>query len=545
MFRGTWATDPPCTALQYHPDRNPSGDTTAKFQAIQSATEILTDPQQRAKYDAQRIRSGLLHTYTDAPPPPPRNNPSRPPGFSNFPPPPRPHPTTPKKPTFPPPPSGAQKYARFSTPDPQSWRTTDTDDAKSKRNDYRAWEHMRHGQGPIPRGRKDTRPASSQPGPERSDYAGPNANNTMPKRTTPRRTEWENLPDAGMPNVKRANTTRLPPKSFSYAPSTPGASGDEPQARSAYFSVTRDRPVPPRAQTNMPPPPSPASRAPTAKKPDPSPAFKTSTGANDLFNGSQRIHTDYPTMHGEKTNLGPGPSLHRSTTSATPRESNSRTGFYGSDPLRANGHHVRSASASSPFRARRATGMASMSTTSSESSSDEEAAAQKDEAANLSKSAFNRPKQQPKMRRPHIGTDAHQRSFFNPYVTVDEAQDESMVSGAAYSGPRRHSGIEMPTHKRVDDPQKDSLEHRKKHEAARSTDHANGGPTRSSVPHSMQRPKSFDEQYRRSSQEEEVRPITANIKTAPMYDPGYTPFSLSPSASPLDLCSGHASSRSS
>ena len=393
---------------------------------------------------------------------------------------------------------------------------------------------MRHGQGPIPRGRKESKPASSQAERERHDYVGHNANNTMPRRTTPRRTEWENLPDAGMPNIKRSNTTtRLPPKSFTYAPSTPGVGGDEPQARSAYFNVSRDRPNPSRAQTNMPPPPPPTARAPTAKKSDGRPAFKPATANPDLYNGGQRIHTNYPTVHGEKTELSPGPSLHRSTTSATPRDSNSRTGFNDGGSLRANGNHVRSASANSPFRARRAAGMASMSTTSSDSSSDENEAAQKEEAANLSKSAFNRPKQQPKSRRPHIGAGAQQRSFFNPHVTVDEARDEHMVSDAGYSGPRRHSGVELPTHKRVDDPAEGFLEHRKTHEGGRTDRQGDGGTAGASVPHFMQRPKSFDEGYQPRMQEEGNRPSTANADSTPMYDPGYNPIFFSSPPAPL------------
>ena len=388
---------------------------------------------------------------------------------------------------------------------------------------------MRHGQGPIPRGRKETKPASFQPERERYDHSEKKANNTMPKRTTPRRTEWENLPDAGMPNIKRSSTAHMPPKSFPYAPSTPGVGGDEPPARSAFFNVSRERPTPSRAQTNMapPPPPSTAARAPTAKRPDPS------VGANSLFNDGHRIRINYPTVHGEKTNLSPGPGLHRSTTSATPRDSNSRTGFRESDSLRANGHHVRSASANSPYRDRKAAGMASRSTTSSESSSDEEEAAQKKEAANLSKSAFGRPKQQPKTRRPHMGAGAPQRSFFNPYVTVDEAQDERMVSDAAYSGPRRHSGIELPTHKRADDPPEGFTEHRKKHEGTHPTHQGTDRPTGSSLPHFLQRPKSFDEKYRRPTQEEETRPRTANMETMPMYDQGYNPFPFP--VLPLDL----------
>ena len=138
------------------------------------------------------------------------------------------------------------------------------------------------------------------------------------------------------------------------------------------------------------------------------------------------------------------------------------------------------------------------------------------------------------MRRPHIGAGAPQRSFFNPYVTVDEAKDEPMVSDAAYSSPRRHSGIELPTYKRVDNPPEGFMEHRKKHEAAHAHHQGLGGTSGSDLPHFMQRHKSFDEQYRRVVQNEEsLRPSTATKDTTPMYDQGYNPFSFPPLGHPL------------
>ena len=501
------------TALQYHPDRNPDVDTTAQFQAIQSANEILTDPQQRAKYDAQRIRAGQLHTYTEAPPPPPR----RPAGFSNFPPPPPPPPMNTKKSAFSQSSSssGPSKYAKFNTPDPPPWRTRPADDVKSKTNDFKAWEHMRHGQGPIPRGRKETNRTGHGQEREFSDQTAPNVKTSPPRRSANRRTEWENMTDAGMPNKPRGFAPRV--KTSTYAPSPPGTGSDEPQARSAYSKISQDRPAASRAHTGMPPP---ASRAPTAKIPTTFTKFKIPTGASDASNG-QRPHTQYPTVRGEKTNLSPGPGLHRSTTSATPREGNIRSEYESNESLRANGHHGRSASASSPFRDPRTAGMDSTaSTSSSDSSSDEEDdVTQEQEAANLSRSAFDRKKSQTKGRRPHFGAGAPQRSFFNPHVRIDEAQDEPMVSDAGYAGSRRHSQVELPTHKRTDDPPEGFMEHRKKHEASTSHQQGFGAANGAASPHFLQRPKSFDEHYRRSSQENgEQPPNTARKDSTPMYD---------------------------
>lgn len=48
------------TAKRYHPDRNPGKEDEfiGKFQAIQAAYEVLTDPAQRRKYDHDRLRFG-------------------------------------------------------------------------------------------------------------------------------------------------------------------------------------------------------------------------------------------------------------------------------------------------------------------------------------------------------------------------------------------------------------------------------------------------------------------------------------------------------
>lgn len=515
-------------ALKYHPDRNPGKEVefNAKFQSIQSAHEILTDPQLRAKYDAQRIRSGLLHTYTDAPPPPPRPNVhSRPPNSKFAPPPPRPTPSSATKPTFPPPPSNSQKYARFNRPESAtSWRNTNAEDAKSKTNDFKAWEHMRHGQGPIPRGRavppKPPKVAPFQSA--RNVPSGREADDKVPKGTTPRQV-WEHRSDAGM---TRANTTRPPPKKTGFAPGSPG--GDEPQAHSAYFNISRgERPTTSRAQMNMAPPP---GRTPTAKKPDPLQAFK---GANDLFGGNKRVSTPYSTGGGEKTAFT-SPGLQRSSTTATPRDSNSRTDWYDNEPLNADGTHARAASSSAAHvkADTKLPGMYASSTSSSSSSSDE------------AEQLYTRPKHTPKTRRTRMPAGSRQRSFFNPNVRVDEAEDEPMapqsgLGDTGYTGPRRHSGINLPTYNMGDDRLEGFMEHRMKHEADQIQQQSESAPTafksgdRDGPQRFMQRPKSFDEKYRSPPQDKDTRPATGDIKDrTPMYDPGYNPFYSLPSSGP-------------
>lgn len=85
-------------------------------------------------------------------------------------------------------------------------------------------------------------------------------------------------------------------------------------------------------------------------------AFKGQMGNAGTF-GCTKRHTPYTTVHGEKTDLKI-PELHRSSTANTPRESNSRTGFYDSEPLSSKIHHARAAFATTPraYGAARQTG---------------------------------------------------------------------------------------------------------------------------------------------------------------------------------------------
>ncbi|GAB4396210.1 MAG: hypothetical protein OHK0048_00110 [Rhodoferax sp.] len=46
-------------AAQFHPDRNPSPQAAARFRAVQQAYDVLSDPEQRQAYDANRQRTLL------------------------------------------------------------------------------------------------------------------------------------------------------------------------------------------------------------------------------------------------------------------------------------------------------------------------------------------------------------------------------------------------------------------------------------------------------------------------------------------------------
>lgn len=205
-------------ALKYHPDRNPGreAEVNAKFQMIQSAHEILTSPEQRSKYDAQRARrapgasNGRGNPWSDAgrnfPPPPQRNRPNAPNTSSR---------STGTA-------SSADRYARFPNPPPPPPRTNE--DPKSRAD---AFESMR----PKPKPRAPTAANSGARG--NSDSFG---TSTRTRAPDPRQTAYT-ASQQKKAEASFGNRTGRSSRS-GFVPDSP-AMGDEPPVTSNNYMSSR------------------------------------------------------------------------------------------------------------------------------------------------------------------------------------------------------------------------------------------------------------------------------------------------------------------
>ncbi|EMD93252.1 hypothetical protein COCC4DRAFT_59120 [Bipolaris maydis ATCC 48331] len=221
-------------ALQYHPDRNPGREAefVVRFQEIQAAHEILCDPTQRAKYDAERRKyrnasasANTPNTPRTRPPPAQRNTytTTTPNGSYYRAPPPRPQAQRP------PPPqhqnsytTGADRFTNKNFRPPPTAQKPDPRprDAEARANVFTAWQKMKQ-----PRG-EDARQQSNNA--HSSAYSNP-----------------PNNPN-GTP-FGRSQSTRAPSSKQGFDPSVPGV--DEGQARSSYRNYARPAPTPPHSTT--------------------------------------------------------------------------------------------------------------------------------------------------------------------------------------------------------------------------------------------------------------------------------------------------------
>jgi curved DNA-binding protein CbpA len=247
----------------------------AKFQTIQSAHEILTDKEQRAKYDAGRTRGSGFGGFSTASRPTSgfaRGNPWADAGSNFAPPPSR---TAPRN-RNPPPSAGAQKYASFASGSrpPSTGRPEEDDGPEVRRKRYEAWERMKGHSKPPP---------------------------------TPEREQRSRPPPPPPPQAARPPPI---PKRNGFMPSNPA--GDEPAA-SRTSSYNTQRP-----------------RAPTAKQPEPSyfpqPSVHTETHTDPLrrFRGEAttplepRLRTPYAGSGGERFNPNESVPLNRASSGRVP-----------------------------------------------------------------------------------------------------------------------------------------------------------------------------------------------------------------------------------
>ncbi|KAL8999398.1 MAG: hypothetical protein Q9169_001712 [Polycauliona sp. 2 TL-2023] len=520
-------------------DRNPGKELefNSKFQAIQSAHEVLTDPAQRARYDADRRKNGLLHTYSS----PLRPNPPPKAAASNFPPPPQRTPQAPNRTSYnPQSSSGASRYSAYMRADPNNSYKSPADDAKARANAFKAWEQMRHGQGVPPQARPVPPRPTNNPAFQSTRETG-----SFPPQEQPQRTPWDQTkePHAGFPKMARSNTTRVPKKG-GFAPGF--SAGDEPPARntSAYFNVSKgeksdtsrsnfeSRPAPP-------PPPASSNHRTSQRRPDPLKPFRPQPSAEDIMANNERLSTPYATSGGEKTYFSTGFSRPSSA-----REGTSGGDVYDSEPpnsrspIPANGlaaaqrgHH----SASPKMRGPRPVSISSTS-----SSSSDESLREGEEELYTSAGQPRGPQ--------HRAPNGHLRPSYKSFVGPED------VAGEKHLPPRSRSDAADSTSKSGPKPQladtnldagqaEGFMEHRMKHEAERTHGTQGStfsGPHASEASRPQQRPlhrrKSWHDKYGDAGQDQARnnpgRPATGGQPANPsMYDAGFDPNFLAPSSS--------------
>ena len=491
-------------ALKFHPDRNPGQEIeyNSKFQAIQAANEILTDPALRAKYDAQRLRDGPSRPPADRPARP--NVPPRNRTTTDFPPPPRPPPPSSYKSSYSPPPNtgGARKYARPQRTNGH-WGHYETDEVKAKANDFKAWEQMRHGQGPIPKHR---------PPPQRT----PKTANFDPDRTSPPRKEpetlstkarekWEDLLDAGMSKLGNKPSR---PTSRKAGHGHDALDEDEFDVKPSAYNVFKgDHPKKPE------PPPLPQREF---RRGDPVP----NPLREPYPQGNVRMRANYPPSGSDRINPV-GSNLHRANTSATARESKPRPYRPNIDSVHFEGDHIRANSAGAANRNQTARPAGLSSTTTSETTTD----ASSDEAEAdyfAGPPPSERQRRVPKSRKPRVpaGANARPNPGFSPHVRVDEGQ----APHPHYSDSRRHSGIDLPTGSPFGDSSGPANLNRMSHGANLTGAYpTNLSAETASAPRHPQRHRSFDGRYQ--SPDGRYSPALPS-RAANDGNTGYSPLSL-------------------
>ncbi|EPE09890.1 hypothetical protein F503_04985 [Ophiostoma piceae UAMH 11346] len=302
-------------ALKYHPDRNPGkeAEVNAKFQTIQAAHEILTSPEQKQKYDSQRIRTASRYPTASGV----RGNPWQDAG-SQFPTPPRRAGQAPTSAARNTPasssstrPSASSSSTRFSSFNPPPTAKASKEDYESR---YSAWQNMRPKHQAAPGQSASAAYAAANAGTKPSTGANTrrkasaatggasaaSSSQSMPPPPPPRTASQRQKADASF------GTRRNP----GFVPSSP--MGDEPPAASTSNYFTQ-RPHPTRAYEQPEPPRTPAAAGRDSRESRDGRDSRSRNGSDEsLFDGRQS--TPYQTHGGEKFSLFddvPVSDLHR------------------------------------------------------------------------------------------------------------------------------------------------------------------------------------------------------------------------------------------
>ncbi|KIX99762.1 uncharacterized protein Z520_04398 [Fonsecaea multimorphosa CBS 102226] len=291
-------------AKQYHPDRNPGHEVEVvpKFQAVQAAHEILSDPVEKAKYDAGRARLAAKTAATastayssDPYGLRPTNSKASPAAKQQFP--------------FPPPPKPAQNRAQFPTANQKQQASSGADKFNAfTRGVPQSWDRAKYDEARAEAARvfPTMRPTSSA--------------QQMPPRSTPRQAPTAPKPpsNAEMPYVPNIPPTSFPGLSRTASSRKPDYhSADAPQfPRSAFSYVqgTRGQPPPnphihaPDNQSMRSPP---VSRARPAVSPLRHARSSDYDMRSDLLGG--RPSSRYAGGGGERTDIN-GDGIHRSSS---------------------------------------------------------------------------------------------------------------------------------------------------------------------------------------------------------------------------------------
>lgn len=292
--------------MQWHPDRNRGSEEEAskKFQIIQAAFEILTDPTLKRQYNEARNKASSRFPTSSGT----RGNPWANAG-SDFPPPPRRTGanagaasasgarTTPR------PPPGAARYSNWGTgTTPRAAKTAPKDDPASAKAHYDAWTNMRSNNNA-------NAPRKPPPTPGRPPTSATRESKTTDSEGIPRTASQKQKAQASFGNSARRT---------GFTPRSPGL-GDEPPVTNNNYSTTRTRP-------NI----FPDDAASTAQQnrhasamPDPLAQFRESIDLN-------RHSSPYATPGGEKTSLfGDGLNRAKSTreTGRTPDNQDAAPSF--------------------------------------------------------------------------------------------------------------------------------------------------------------------------------------------------------------------------